>query len=290
MGNGASMTLISRSEYLRTPDAGKILDDGFNPEFKKLQGLRIHGYISETQPKDLDSMAEGLFSFMNRGILFLCLKNPKVGLRHSFSGWSDRLAAGAGGVPGAMVKSLVESLIESHGMEEKVAKACENPNSFIIPYPDIIEMDNAKVGGIWGKMKDIIVKVVVQNAPDAKTTYWLEAKNNDEGWPSVLATMKFYDEALHIHDDFISKVADAPAFIADWMSKNNEPDFDKMSETKRSLMIKECQDYVARTLSDSGYTTERIKAHLIDELNRYKDCVPSGILEQIVTALESKWI
>ena len=233
-------------------------------------------------------MAEGLLYLMNRGIVFLCLKNPKEGLRKTWSGWSDRATIYAAGVPGVMVKALVESFIEAHGMEEKIVKALENPNSFSLPYPDIVELDIAKIGGIWGRLKDVIVKVGVQQAPDTKTTYWLEARNNDETWPTLLATLKFYDEGLHFRDDYLAGVVDANAFVANWIKENNESDIDSMSEAKRTLMTRECEEYVAQALGDSGYTTEKIRAQLRSDLCRYKDCVSPEILEQMLGALGAK--
>jgi hypothetical protein len=197
------MLSIERSKYLISPTDSDVINSGLNDERKAFSEYTFRA--SKVKPKELDSLPRGLLYLMNRGMVFYCLKGPKSFLEKAMS--QPGLVGVVGVIPDAAIKTYLDyrSMNLCDDRERKVAKAAKHPCSFVLPYSDIVEIEEKfQIRGTWGKSKGELVRIESQDASNQRRTYWIEDLPINT-LPYVLMTLKLEDEASHMHHDFLER-------------------------------------------------------------------------------------
>ena len=287
------MIVIPIANMNTTVSFEEIEASGFFVEDEdKLQVMHIHALEAKDAPNSMDYMAEGALLFCNRGFLFCCARNPKSGAGVGLSRGVRGATAYAAGALGGLVYGAIDGL----NYQAKLKKSLENPHTFHIPFNRVVGIGTHKIGGIFGKLKDLILQITVVAEEGGQSTYWIEAYDRDEAWPTLITQAIFLDVAQNYMQDLIEsklgkdwkaplvKIAteklesDLPKHI----TKNGDP----VQETKefKEKLSAEMGDLVGECLRENGFHDGDLDFALENRLREFEGIVDNDLYEAVMNS------
>lgn len=266
------MINIGINEYLVEPSCESVFESGFFSDDKKYQVVSVHGLFGPERPSSLDEMGDGLLYIMNRGLIFICMDNPKKGTfdwRHA----TTATAYVAGGLVGVVAKGVAEIAYSVATADKKFKKAIEHPLTFCLPYTAIESIELVKFGGVFGKLKDIVLELRTSSRDSPGQRYWVQAKNSDETWADLVCTMKFIDEARHFVSDYIGTKTGsreyADSLVEQAIAERGEENLESATEDIKNMVTA----FIERRMTELELTDEKLEREMRDLLRRYKSYV-----------------
>ena len=264
---------ISRTPYLRTPSLDDIFESGYYLE--SMQTVRVHALHGDKPPKSLDQMGEHVVYIMNRGLVALCVGNPKSGV-FNWGRIGTEAAGRAGGIVGVLAVAAVSAAARG-GKDKQFRKALEHPLSFYVGFTDIVSIEILKFGGVFGRLKDVVVEITAEDAGGKKRTLWIQAKNDDESWGSALGIMKFTDELQNSSSDYVAHVTNSSLKAASLRNAHPRTTGESSEKLLAETTNAELREHITATLKELNIGDDEIVAELRRSMSRFKGLVPDSV-------------
>jgi len=277
------MIEVGRVDYMRSPDAEDIFESDFFSEDKKFQTVSIHALRGGGPPGSLDELANGLLYVMNRGVIFLCFSEPKKG-KFDWNRAGYAAAHVAAGPIGVVTKGLIDVAFSAKNFEKKMQQAFEHPLSFWMPYTDIETVEVVKFGGIFGKLKDVVIGIRARDSLGNSDVFWIQAKNEDETWADLFCIMKFVDESNNLLKDYIGHKTGSFEYATKlWEEALSEGEPENPEIVEESIAQK-IGEYMDKKRAEMGLNDDRLIEELVARLARYKGVVSDEIYDDVMNS------
>jgi len=276
------MKTIERLVHYVTPGFDTVIESDFAIDDSSFQVINLKGIISGECPSDLETMGEGLLLLKERGLIFLCLKEPKY---TSFA--LDRAGTCASwavaGFVGVFAKEFISSLWGHKRLKKRLNKSLQNPNTFYIPFSDVVSVENYKIGGIFGKLKDVIVNIRTLDNLGNKGSFWLQAKNDDETWPEMIIQLKFYDEVINYKNEYIINEIGLRGFLEEIKAKEF-PNADEISTDDQKEINIRIEEYIDENVDKIEISDDELRTNMLNDLSRYESLIDGNIYREIISS------
>jgi hypothetical protein len=275
------MLRFTKNDYIESSDFDDIMASDFVLEDKRFQGIILHGLVGEAAPTKLDNMGEGWLFLKDKGMVFICTDEPKSPAKAAAQRAADIAPWYLAGALGGAVKGLVDFGLEMKRFDKKIEKGLSSSNTFVVSFSDIVSIDVVKFGGIFGKLKDVALKLGVRSADNVDQVCWVEGKAMwglaDEDWVELIIQSKCIDEATRFAHEFMYKETRCKEYVDSIVSDWKQSGKDAEEEVFRTQLMKRAAEYMQQEFESAGHTEETVRSRLQGHLEQYKNLVSSDV-------------